>query len=618
MELLDLLRLRSATAVDLDVSGNVLVRSDLTGTFQLYELGSGRGELRRITSFSEPVTGRYIPGTRSVIVQVDEGGNERHQLYRADLDSPPQESPERLEPLAVAPGFAQPLIGVARDGRMIGYVSNRRNGVDFDVYLLDLETGEDRCVYDGGGWSMSSSGFSPSGRYLAFGVPGDRPLDVRLMVIDLENDELIEIDAHPDEAATVGDPAWVGDASFFVPSNVGRDLSAISYCDLSDGSTTIAIARPYDLKCHASGDGRTLLVVANANGSARAELYSVGDAGELAATGPMPLPDQGVLDVYAGTEPPRPLISEDGSSIVFSFTSARMPSEAWRFGRDGSTLERLTVSSQLSDEDAATLVAPSDHVVKSFDGEEVPLYLYSPPGAARTEPSAPGPVVVMIHGGPEAQANLMFNPRLQALVGRGLSVVVPNVRGSTGYGKRYAALDDTVKRLDSVADMAAVHGWLASQGLDPDRAALYGGSYGGYMVLAGCAFQPDLWAAGVALVAISDLVTFLEKTSAYRRAHREREYGSLTEDREFLERASPMRSVDKIVAPIFLVHGENDPRVPVGEARQLAAALNARGIPCELVIYPDEGHGLGKLDNIIDAYTRVFDFLARVLGPPPG
>jgi len=341
-------------------------------------------------------------------------------------------------------------------------------------------------------------------------------------------------------------------------------------------------------------------------------LFATGDAGSLISLGAMPLPDWGVLDVYAGIGTP-PLVSEDGSSVAFTFSSPRLPSEVWRFEREASTLERLTFSSTLAPEDAATLSMPTDHVVTGFDGEEVPLYLYRPPDH---EPSSgPRSAVVMVHGGPEAQANLIFSPRTQALVGRGFAVVVPNVRGSTGYGKRYAALDDTVKRLDSVADLAAIHSWLGTEGLDPDRAVLFGGSYGGYMVLAGCAFQPDLWAAGVALVAISNLVTFLENTSSYRRAHREREYGSLTNDREFLELASPMRSVDKMRAPVILVHGENDPRVPVSEARQLAAALQERGVRCELVVYPDEGHGIGKLDNLIDAYVRVFAFLEEALTP---
>jgi dipeptidyl aminopeptidase/acylaminoacyl peptidase len=209
---------------------------------------------------------------------------------------------------------------------------------------------------------------------------------------------------------------------------------------------------------------------------------------------------------------------------------------------------------------------------------------------------------------------LSFNPVIQGLVLSGYGVVVPNVRGSTGYGKRYASLDDTTKRLDSVRDLAAVHRALPVLRFDPRRAALWGGSYGGYMALAGLAFQPGLWAAGVEIVGISDLVTFLENTSDYRRAHREREYGSLERDREFLAAASPLRRADEIRAPLFVIHGRNDPRVPVSEAEQLVANLHRRGVRCELAIYEDEGHGLARLANRLDAYPRAASFLDDVLG----
>jgi dipeptidyl aminopeptidase/acylaminoacyl peptidase len=145
-----------------------------------------------------------------------------------------------------------------------------------------------------------------------------------------------------------------------------------------------------------------------------------------------------------------------------------------------------------------------------------------------------------------------------------------------------------------------------------------GGSYGGYMVLAGCAFQPDLWAAGVDIVGISDLVTFLENTSAYRRSHREHEYGSLANDREFLERASPLRSVEAMRAPLFVIHGANDPRVPLSEAEQLVASLRSRNVACELLVFADEGHGMQKLANRLDAYPKAVEFLNNVLGAGAG
>ena len=205
--------------------------------------------------------------------------------------------------------------------------------------------------------------------------------------------------------------------------------------------------------------------------------------------------------------------------------------------------------------------------------------------------------------------------RDQYLVASGFAVAQPNVRGSTGYGKRFEHLDDVRLRLDSVRDLAALHAWLGAAGRhDVARAVLYGGSYGGYMTLAGLAFQPELWAAGIAVVPISSFVTFLEHTSEWRRAFREREYGSLEHDREFLVEASPITHVDAIRAPLILIHGANDPRVPLGEAEQIHAALRGRGIRSELLVYDDEGHGLAKLKNRLDAYPQAVDFLSEVLG----
>jgi dipeptidyl aminopeptidase/acylaminoacyl peptidase len=259
------------------------------------------------------------------------------------------------------------------------------------------------------------------------------------------------------------------------------------------------------------------------------------------------------------------------------------------------------------------MVTPTMEPIASFDGESIPTYVYRPgPSGALDED--PVPVVVYLHGGPEAQHTPTFDPIVQYLVAAGFAVVAPNVRGSTGYGKRFEHLDDGRKRLDAVADLAAVHDWIAASGdLDARRAALLGGSYGGYLVLAGLAFQPERWAAGVDIVGISSLVTFLENTAEWRRKVREAEYGSLTDDREFLEEASPLSRADRIRAPLLLIHGANDPRVPVAEAEQIHATVSANGVRSELLVYADEGHGLSRRANRLDAYPKVLAFLDDVL-----
>jgi len=218
----------------------------------------------------------------------------------------------------------------------------------------------------------------------------------------------------------------------------------------------------------------------------------------------------------------------------------------------------------------------------------------------------------MVHGGPEGQSRPDFSFLTQYFLHHGFAVLVPNVRGSTGYGKAYSHLDDVEKRMDSVADLAHAVDWLRAQpDVDAHRIIVYGGSYGGFMVLSAMTEYPDLWVAGVDIVGVSNFVTFLENTSDYRRAHREAEYGSLARDRDFLARISPATHLDRLAAPLIVLHGANDPRVPLSEAEQVVAALQARNIPVEFLVFPDEGHGIVKRQNKLVAYPAIVAFLEK-------
>ncbi len=262
--------------------------------------------------------------------------------------------------------------------------------------------------------------------------------------------------------------------------------------------------------------------------------------------------------------------------------------------------------------DPSTLVEPTLEHVRSFDGLDVPTFLYTPRGLRAGERA---PVVVWVHGGPEAQFNPYFSAVIQFLVGHGYVVAAPNVRGSTGYGKRFSHLDDVEHREDSVRDLAAVNRWLrARPDVHPDRIAVLGGSYGGYMVLAALTLDPDLWAAGCDIVGIANFRTFLERTASYRRALREAEYGSLARDGELLDRISPIHHVDRIRAPLFVIHGANDPRVPVSEAEQIVEALRARRQRVEYIRFENEGHGIFRRENRVRAYGELVRFFDDVLG----
>jgi dipeptidyl aminopeptidase/acylaminoacyl peptidase len=261
--------------------------------------------------------------------------------------------------------------------------------------------------------------------------------------------------------------------------------------------------------------------------------------------------------------------------------------------------------------DTSALIEPEHVQYPTFDGRQIPALFYPAPS---TTDNGPAPCVVLVHGGPKGQYRPTFQALVQFLASAGFAVLAPNVRGSSGYGRTYVHLDDVRKRMDSVADLAHGVYWLRDSGrADPRRIAVYGGSYGGFMVLAALTTYPDLWAAGVDLVGIANFVSFLENTGPWRRHLREAEYGSLENDREFLEEISPINHVEQITAPLLVIHGANDPRVPINEAEQMVARLKSLGRTVEFLRLEDEGHQIAKLKNKLVAYPLAVDFLRRHL-----
>jgi dipeptidyl aminopeptidase/acylaminoacyl peptidase len=560
----------------------LLVTSDMPGTKQLYLVPSRGGELRQLTDVDEPVSGTFLPDGR-VLVEIDAGGNERTQLSVLEDGA--------LVPLVVDERYIHASPHAA--GSTLAYVTNRGNGVDFEAVARNLETGEE-STFDVPAGYLAIAAISGDGMTVFVERVGERAGDNDLYRCDVVSGDVVHLTPHEEPAEFVS-PVPVRDSVVFA-SNAGRDTLALAH---SERGTVFE--SDWDLECAGDDAGRSLLVISNEDGYSRLTLL---DPQTFAVREEVPLPGRGVVE--------HPTFSGDGALLAFAFSSTTEPHDVYVYDLDAHELRRLTTSPRAID--AATLVEPEPHRYESFDGESIPVFLFRPEG------EGPFPVVVMVHGGPESQWRPWFSPSFlpltQHLVARGYAVAAPNVRGSTGYGKRFEHLDDVKLRLDSVRDLASLHEWLSARPeIDGSRAVLYGRSYGGYMVLAGLAFQPELWAAGIECVGISSLVTFLENTSDYRRAAREREYGSLEHDRDFLAEASPISRVDAIRAPLFIQHGANDPRVPLGESEHIHRVLTEKGIPSELVVYEDEGHTIEKLPNRIDCFTRAVAFLDHVLAP---
>ncbi|TMK73612.1 MAG: S9 family peptidase [Actinobacteria bacterium] len=589
IDLRALLELRTAAPADLD-EGSVLVRSDVPGTMQLFRATVRGGELEQLTDFPDPVEGMFVPGTQRILVAHDEAGNEHTQLSLLEDG--------HLEPLVDDPDFVHREPHFSPDGSLLAYVTNRDNGVDWVVYVRSLRDRRERAIFARGGVCIPA-GFSPDASMVVELHDTGRPSDNDVYLVDLATGDMENIAPHEEES-WFDEPVWRPDSSsFFVATNEGRDTKAIKRYDLGTRSWDVVVEGDWDIDCHGDDAGRWLLAHVNEGGYSRLELR---DAATLERMGELPLPGRGVVE--------EPVFARDGSALAFKFSSPVDPGDTWTYDLERQELRRITELPRPVD--LAKLREPELHRFESFDGESIPVFLWEPDG------DGPFPVVVTVHGGPESQYKPAFLPSFtpftQHLVSRGYAVAAPNVRGSTGYGKRYEHLDDVRLRLDSVRDLGALHDWLGTRStIDASRAALYGRSYGGYMVLAGLAFQPGRWAAGIECVGISNFVTFLENTAPWRRAVREPEYGTLEHDRDFLVEASPITHIDRIRAPLFIQHGANDPRVPLEETEQIHRVLTEKGIRCELLVHEDEGHAIGKLENRVETFERAAAFLDEVL-----
>ncbi len=511
-DLRTLLELRQAYPLSWSRDGSwLLVASDLSGTRQLYRLPLETGELEQLTSYAEPVDGQLLPDDR-LLLEIDEGGNERTQLY---LDG---------ESLVVDPRFIHRSPHVSRDGTLLAYSTNRRNGLDFDIVVRRLENGEERTFELGG--LCAAGEISPDGGWVVAEQLGEGSGDSNLFLLGVESGEVVHVTPH-DGAAEYQGPVWSADGScLYAATNEERDTFAIARYEVAESAWSGIHESDWDLLCFVEENGMRLIVEAIEDG------YSWIDG--------LQLPADGVAEHF--------VFSPDATRVAFGFSTTTEPPQVWVHDFDSGETRKLTDLGRVEGGRE-----PELHRVESFDGESVPVFLFLPEG------EGPFPVVVTVHGGPESQwqpwYSSGFGALTQHLVSRGYAVAAPNVRGSSGYGKRFQALDDVEKRLDSVADLASLHAWLAARPeIDGDRQVVYGRSYGGYMVLAALAFQPELWAAGLEAVGISSLVTVRQNTSDYRRAAREREYGLA-----LLSRAAR--------APVPVEPARRDPRAALHRAR---------------------------------------------------
>ncbi len=589
----DFLKVRVAIGASFSPDGKrVAYLTDSTGTYQIFIVPVEEGGVpEQLTDFTDPVSFvRFSPTRNLLIFGKDECGNEQTRLYLLDLDS------REITNLTTAPGARHNFGAWSSDGKSICFASNERNGEDLDIYVMDIDTLEKRCVFKPGGWCVAE-GFSPSGKYLTIRKEYSS-FNADLYLYNIETQDVEHLTPHERDTYCNGALWFPDESAFFFVQNQGREFIGLSRYSIAEKKAEYVLTPDWDIgRVILDKSGTSVAVSINEDGYERVTLYDPKTFVPRAYS----LPAGNVFGAR---------FSEDGSQMSFNLGDSRRTSDIWILNLRTGESRQLTFSNQ--DVLPEDLVEPELIRFKSFDGLSVSAFIYKPKSINQ---EAGVPVIINIHGGPEEQHRPVYMPLTQYLVHTGYAVVAPNVRGSSGYGKSYQALDDVEKRLDSVRDVIALRDHIVANMpyMDTAKIALYGGSYGGFMVLACMAFYPNLWAAGVDIVGIVNFVTFLENTAPYRRALREAEYGSLENDRHLLEKISPIHSIEKIEAPLLLIHGANDPRVPLSEAEQVVEKLKEAGRQIELLVYTDEGHGLSKLQNKLDAYPKVVRFLNKVL-----
>jgi dipeptidyl aminopeptidase/acylaminoacyl peptidase len=589
-------KIRSATSPSFSPDGKrIAFISNASGIPQVWVMPASGGEAKQLTNLQDPVQSvSWSPTTDWLAYDVAPGGGLNVQLYVMKSDG------SAVMRLTAGGQDNNRLAGWSEDGRYVLAASNVKFPSGFDALLIDPATGATIPVVEGKGLNGILD-VSNDGRLAVVTRLVSRG-DNNLYLVDLKTRSETLLTPHQG----TGSFGW-GEFSpdgrrIYVTTNGGRDMLAFGVIELDragrPGPIRILAERA---NAEAEGgilsrDGSRAALVWNVAGRSEVEWMDT-RKGSLSAGPKLP------FDLVGGAD-----FSPDGRSLAFTCTGANRPTDIYTVDVPRNAIAQRTRSAH-DGVDLATLVRPTLITYKAHDGVPLSGWLYRPAGA-----SGPGPVVFNYHGGPEGQSRPGMSDITQALVAKGISVFAPNVRGSSGFGKRFVNLDNGAKRVDGIRDIKATTDHLISAGIaDPKRLGIMGGSYGGYMVMAGVTEYPDMFAAGANLFGVVNFDTFFKNTQPWMAAISTVEYGNPATEAEMLKSLSPIHKLDRIKTPLIVLHGANDTNVPLVEAEQIVAELKRRDIPVEYVLFPDEGHGWRKLPNRVRSTTEIVKFFDQRL-----
>ena len=557
--------------------------SSNTGMPQVWVAEMDSEEPGQLSTFEDPVGGTlWSPAGEQLAVSVAPGGGLNTQIFLIPAAGG--------EPRQITEGgkVNNWLTEWSRDARYLAYSSNAAGNSGMDCWLYDIQTDQARQIASNEGIGVCQ--LSPDAQRAVVWRMQSRG-NTNMYLLDLTTGEEQLLTPHVG-VAVANQEEFVDNDTLLISTNIDREYVALARIDIVDGQAGpvqyIAGRDDADLAAFEILANGKIALLWNASG--RSELAYLDLATGNIAPGPQ-LP----AEIAGGME-----ASPDRTSLAMNISGSTTPTNVWRLDTGSGAFTQVSNSNHAGVE-LASLVRPELKTYTAHDGLELSGWLYRPAGS-----DAAGPMVLSFHGGPEGQARPSFRSIYQALVARGISVLAPNVRGSAGFGKTFVNLDNGALRFDGVKDIESTVRYVVESGLaDPDRIGIMGGSYGGYMVMAGLTEYPDLFAAGANLFGVVNFATFFAQTEPWMAAISTVEYGDPVKDKELLEQLSPIHKIDRISAPTIVLHGANDTNVPVVEAEQVVDNLKSRDVPVKYVLFPDEGHGWRKTENRVTSDVEI-------------
>jgi dipeptidyl aminopeptidase/acylaminoacyl peptidase len=598
------LNARQATPLGWSPKGQLLIATRFADVDQLHLVDQPGGARRQLTFLHEPITEAAFspdPARSAYVFLKDSGGNENSQLYYQRVGEPAARILTDGNSLNGAPVWSN-------SGREVAFFSTARDGRSYDIDIVDPESGalpRLGLAGDASGAAWSVLDWSPDDSKLLV-LKQVSISEGYLYIVDLSTGQKREVEPSPAKVGIAGAKFTRDGQGVYLISDRDSEFARLRYVNLfSNDKTVISEHIPWDIEALAiSRDGHYLAYVSNEAGASKLNLLDLRAHQDLS---PPRLQQSGAIGSLS--------FDATGTRLAFGFAAANQPRDAYVLDIAENRLEPWT-RSEAGAVDAAKFVLPRLTEFPSFDrvdgkARQVPAYVYEPASVGTH------PVLISLHGGPESQFRPGFDPWIQYVVNElGFAVIAPNVRGSSGYGKTYMALDNGMLREDAVKDVGALLVWIGLQkNFDAKHVVVAGGSYGGYLTLATMVNYSDRLRGGVDVSGIADFVTFLTNTAPYRQNQRRAEYGDERDldMRSFLRRISPLTNADRITRPLLVVHGKNDPRVPLSEAEQIVNKLRAKGGEVWYLLAADEGHGYRKKQNR-DAYYETFaQFLMTLL-----